>query len=392
MSTWAGIELGGFSIEEWQNTYHKWVFSELDRVREVGEQYEFIGYRLSADKLKRRLELRGINRDSVELEFKEYKAHWIDNIQKFVTEIEGIDQGTFSIYSKYLDVLKGCSLDSWIKLIPIAKNWSPGSHEDIEMSLSDVEKNQLEFMLSDYDEHPYYSCGDFHFPCCSSEIFTWVILQIVDSNSVCELDISGLVSSGWVDDFGDIAEHQAGRTKFYEGAKQEVVDIVGLCGTDINNAVLQRLSYSGLITILEAYLSDIAKRQVLNKESIKRRFVEKFKPFYSREKSICVSKIFKTLEQLDESIRECIDNLSFHNVETINSFYSSVLLIEIPEDIKRELSKAVDIRHDIIHRAGKTTRGEPIEICNHTVKEVSDLIIKILEFIDNQIVDGLLEH
>ncbi|GCF89139.1 HEPN/Toprim-associated domain-containing protein [Shewanella sp. M-Br] len=392
MSTWVGIELGGFTIEEWQNTYHKWVFSELDRVREISENETFIGYRLSADKLKRRLELKGVNRESVELEFKELKARWIKDIQEDVASFNEHENSCYLEYVKYLNGLQNCSLDSWIKLIPIAKNQTSNSQDNTKLVLSEAEQNLLEFMLSNYDEYPDYTCGGFHFPCLSSESYAWVILELTDPNVVCELNVFPLIDSGWIDDFGDIAESQAGYTKFFESAKLEIEAIIVLCNSDVKNPVLQRLSFSALITIMETYLSDIAKRQVLNKQSIKRRFVERFKPFYTSQKNICVSKIFQTLEQLDSSILDHINTLSFHNIETINTFYSNVLLIDLPKDIQGELAKCVQIRHDIVHRTGKTIKGEIVEISNQTVKKQAELVLVILKSVDSQIVDGLLEN
>ena len=80
MSTWAGVELGEYSIEEWQNTYHKWLFNDTDRVREVPKD-SFIGYRMDTATLRRRLELQGVNRLAVETEMDEVKLSWIKEMK-----------------------------------------------------------------------------------------------------------------------------------------------------------------------------------------------------------------------------------------------------------------------------------------------------------------------
>lgn len=400
MSTWAGIELGGYTIDEWQNTYHKWLFKDSERFREVSQDSQFIGYRMEAEKLKRRLELCGINRQSVELEFNEHKALWVEQLKSLLQTLGDDTKESLPDYNLYLDVLEKCSLDSWLKLLPIANRACRLVHDyetllkikirDIQISFTDAERNLLKFMRSDYDEFPHYTAGGYHFPCQSIDSYAWVILQVIEPGSVCELNISGLIDSGWVDDFEDLAEYQAGQTKFCERAKAEVSEITRLSESDGGNHVLQRLSYSGLITILEAYLADMAKRQVLNKDLIKRRFVERFEPFGRSQKSFKITELYSKIEQLDKLIIECIDSQSFHNVKTINAFYTSVLLITLPDHLRQRLSEAVDTRHDIVHRAGKTREGKPIEVSLKAVQKLSDLVLEVMASVDEQIVDGLL--
>lgn len=395
MSTWAGVELGKYSIEEWQNTYHKWLFNDGDRVREEPEG-SFIGYRIDTATLRRRLELQGVNRLAVEREMDEVKTLWIEEMKELLSVADLIEHR--DEYLCYIDGLQNCSIDSWLKLLPVARAASISEHTSTQKKspdetdiLTTAEQNLLKFMCSDYDEHPNYSAGDHHFPCHSSFSYAWAILQVVKSDVVCELDISGLINSGWVDDFDDLAEYQAGQTKFYERAKVEIQEITKLSESIEANKVLQRLSYSGLVTILEAYLSDIVKRQVLNKDYIKRRFVEKFDPFAKSQNKLEITEIYSRMEQLDKLIIDCIDKLSFHSVETIKGFFSSVLLFSISDELSSHLSKAIITRHDIVHRAGRTKDGEANEVSQADVQALSELLLEVMTTIDYQIVDGLLE-
>ncbi|RUO68343.1 HEPN/Toprim-associated domain-containing protein [Idiomarina ramblicola] len=393
MSTWAGVDLGEYSIEEWQNTYHKWLFNDTDRVRETPED-SFIGYRIDTATLRRRLELQGVNRLAVETEMDEVKLLWIKEMKELLSDTDFREH--HDNYLCYIDGLLNCSIDSWLKLIPVARAISISEHKSTQNksheteNLTAAEQNLLKFMCSNYDEYPNYSAGAYHFPCKSSFSYAWAILHVVESDVVCELDISGLIDSGWVEDFDDLAEYQAGQTKFYERAKVEINEITQLSRLDEANRVLQRISYSGLVTILEAYLSDIVKRQVLNKESIKRRFVEKFDPFAKSQKKLEITEIYFRMEQLDQLIIDCIDNLSFHSVKTIKDFFSSVLLISIPHELSDSLAKAIITRHDIVHRAGRTKDGDSNEVSQSDVQALSQLLMKVMACIDSQIVDGLL--
>jgi hypothetical protein len=50
----------------------------------------------------------------------------------------------------------------------------------------------------------------------------------------------------------------------------------------------------------------------------------------------------------------------------------------------------VDTRHDIVHRAGKTRGGEPIEVTLQSVQKLSGLVLEVMASVDEQIVDRLL--
>ncbi|WP_156804475.1 HEPN/Toprim-associated domain-containing protein [Gallaecimonas xiamenensis] len=389
MSTFAGIEIGDYNITEWQNTYHQWLFVDTDRVRDVDGENIFIGFRADAGKIKRRLELIGINKDSVRLELEELKSTWIKDIKSLIN-LFNENEEISSQYCNYLNGLETSSIESWLKIIPIVKDRDCYKNEGY-IHLSDDEKNLFEFINSDYDEYPNYTSGGYRFPCFSIESYAWLILQLTEDNTLCELDISALIDSGWVDDFDDIKEFQAGSTIFFDQAKKEIEEIVNLVSSDQNATILKRLVYGGLIGVLEAYLADVAKRQTLNKKAIKRRFVERFTLFNENKKKISVSEIYKTIEGIDRSIIECIDSLSFHNIKTIKSFYSSVLLIDFHDAVINQLSNAVSTRHDVVHRAGKTPEGEAIEITNQAINELSKLILSIMEFVDKKIIDGLLD-
>lgn len=96
------------------------------------------------------------------------------------------------------------------------------------------------------------------------------------------------------------------------------------------------------------------------------------------------------MEQLDNQIIECLDNLSFHNVKTIKAFFPSVLLVKISDDLSDRLAVAEITRHDIVHRAGRTKDGKSNEVTLADVKAVSTLVLDIITSVDSQIVDGIL--
>ncbi|WP_438419985.1 HEPN domain-containing protein [Aeromonas hydrophila] len=140
---------------------------------------------------------------------------------------------------------------------------------------------------------------------------------------------------------------------------------------------------------MEAYLSDTMKRNVLNRHAIKRRFVESLEKFVKNK--IQASTFFIFMDSLDRKITEEIDSISFHNVDVITGLYKNVLLCRFSEDKVAELKSYVETRHDIVHRNGKKTDGSITHITKENVENLITLVSDVVSYIDQQILDGLLD-
>ena len=147
--------------------------------------------------------------------------------------------------------------------------------------------------------------------------------------------------------------------------------------------------YAAVISAMETYLSDTLRKQVFVKPAIKRRFVEAHGKFKGNH--LDLSDIYTWLEKLDSFITDVIDSESFHNIVSVNKLYKNVLLTDIPKLHMDKLVKAIAIRHDIVHRNGKTLDGIIHQL---TMDEVHQLVLDVdaaIQHIDKQIKDGLLD-
>ncbi|MGX1114616.1 hypothetical protein ACSSVW_004079 [Pseudoalteromonas sp. MBR-15] len=80
MGSFADIKINNHELLSWKNTYDEWFFTKQDREREVHDDEElqdFIGYKVDAKTLKRRLQLAGYDLRSAEQDFNEVKSSWI---------------------------------------------------------------------------------------------------------------------------------------------------------------------------------------------------------------------------------------------------------------------------------------------------------------------------
>lgn len=137
---------------------------------------------------------------------------------------------------------------------------------------------------------------------------------------------------------------------------------------------LYRQLYAGAITSMEAFLSSTLLKVILSSDENKRKFVEKYLPY--RDEQITFANIFEQMENLDIKIQETLRGLMYHNLGKIKPIYKEVLDIDLG-DI-REIMKAVQIRHDIVHRSGKDKDGN----LHHIKKEdVFALVEKVSHLI-----------
>ncbi len=118
---------------------------------------------------------------------------------------------------------------------------------------------------------------------------------------------------------------------------------------------MHRLLYANIIIAIEVYLSDTFKNEVISNDSLTRRFVETA-PFFQKQK-ISIFDIYNKMDDIKDSVNDYLTTFIWHRLDKIKQMYKDTLGIEFPEDVVA-LENAIRIRHDIVHRNGKTKNGE----------------------------------
>lgn len=175
----------------------------------------------------------------------------------------------------------------------------------------------------------------------------------------------------------EFAENEDDYVNFvYDLTPEKITDVLDEIETLSENtkAYLNRQLYAGAITSMEAYLSSTLLKAVLVSNESKRRFVEKYLPY--RDEHIAFSCIFEQMDKIDITIQETLRGLMYHNLGKIKPIYKDVLDVDLG-DIG-SIMKAVQIRHDIIHRSGRDKDGNLHNIKKEDVitlvEDVSSLI------------------
>lgn len=139
---------------------------------------------------------------------------------------------------------------------------------------------------------------------------------------------------------------------------------------------LHYMLYAKIITNIETYLGDTLKSIVLNDEKYLRKFVQEYSPYKKEEFKMC--DIFDKYDRIKDIVKQSLDKILYHDLGKIKQIYIKILDVDMG-DISI-LSKAVVIRHDIVHRNGKDKEGN-VQII--TKKMVSELAHTANDFIYN---------
>jgi hypothetical protein len=375
------------TISETQNRFYQWYFRKSERSIEKDTDADAISYRyvMPGKTLRRRLELDGYNLVSLQREFDQQLLQ----MQKDCKAMIEIDPNGKA--SRLLPVLERSTLKNWLTRL------GQISEQKLESSAWGTPDKEfgdalLNFMLS--SEPCYFSdypgAGGYSFPCTTEDGYAVALLEVLPEDVTCILDISDLISGGWTDAFDDLVEFQQKYTNFYGAFKLAINDVISLMELAPDNEALCRMLYASVITAVETYLSDTLRKQVFVKPSVKRRFVESHGKF--RGNLFGLNDIYTRLETLDTVIAKVIDEESFHSIISVKSLYQNVLLTHIPKNHMDKLLLAVSIRHDIVHRNGKSLLGKRHIISLTEVKQLIEDVDAAIQHIDKQVKDGLLEE
>lgn len=140
---------------------------------------------------------------------------------------------------------------------------------------------------------------------------------------------------------------------------------------------LKRQIYASIMAALEAFLSETFINLTNDHPEYFRNFIESYPDF--KERKIEMSRIFAEQERIKETAKKVMVEIIYHNLAKVSKMYNSTFKIDFP-DIAI-MAKCVHIRHDIVHRNGKTVDGKPVplnkEVIAELIKQTSSFVREI---------------
>lgn len=146
--------------------------------------------------------------------------------------------------------------------------------------------------------------------------------------------------------------------------------------------IIHRNFYANVISCMEAYLSDIAIGKIMQNEEYKRRFV-KTSPHFNKT-SIKASDIYDYYGELDKTIQAQLRDIIYHKLGQVKQLYKATFNIDLGEI--GPLMKAIQRRHDIVHRNGHDKEGRIVEITKEDVQQLITMVSNFITNIENQFI------
>jgi len=145
-----------------------------------------------------------------------------------------------------------------------------------------------------------------------------------------------------------------------------------------------RMLYASVITILETYLSDAFYELVIDSDEMVNRLFLNAQELNTKKYS--VTEVIEWSSKKRDLAAEYMQKVVWHNLPKIASLYRCVLNIDIPLDNDR-IHTAISMRHDLVHRNGKTKSGGSHRITKAGITQLVDEVNGFVELIDKQIDD-----
>lgn len=136
------------------------------------------------------------------------------------------------------------------------------------------------------------------------------------------------------------------------------------------NTILKLQIYTGVIGAMETFLSDAMINLTLSDKNLIRNFVEAY-PDFTKQK-FDLKDIFNEYDKIQFTVKNVLLDTIYHDLRKVREMYRSTFKIEFPD--LSEPIKCVLLRHDIVHRNGKSKDGTLLNINTSEVDKTIQII------------------
>ncbi len=144
-----------------------------------------------------------------------------------------------------------------------------------------------------------------------------------------------------------------------------------------------RMIFASVITALETYFSDAFFKIVIDNENL----IEKLmltNPEFNK-KQYALSEVIDWRKNIQKKVADYLfNNIIWHNLAKVSNIYRDVLGIDFPDDIS-QLHKAISIRHDLVHRNGRTKSGAIHKLEKQDLLELISDVKKLVDHVNSEL-------
>lgn len=230
-------------------------------------------------------------------------------------------------------------------------------------------------------DHDSQSQDDFDVECqnCNHQINVTMCTGIWSSWGEIDIDGANLIS---VDDFIEPDDDYYDNVKFEDSHNDtlEILEAIKDLSPEHQNKLCMLL-YANVITKMETFLCDTLAQYVMSDKKYKKRFVSTYEPL--KNGKLTYSEIYEKYDSLDDIIKEKLAEIIYHRMEQVSNIYKNVIGIDINPSGK--IYRAIQNRHNIVHRNGKDKEGNLLNISKEEVKELSEYMVDYINDIKEKI-------
>jgi len=168
--------------------------------------------------------------------------------------------------------------------------------------------------------------------------------------------------------------------QYYSNFHYEIQNLQKLNDLKIEDSGLQQILkkqiYIGCVGILETFLSDTLINLTTNDDEYFRNFITSHPKF--RQHKFELREIFEQTDKLKDTAKKVMLDTIYHDLRKVREIYLATFKTDFPEI--RDILKFILIRHDLVHRNGKTKQDILVNI---NKKDVNDVLKRITTFVDD---------
>lgn len=157
--------------------------------------------------------------------------------------------------------------------------------------------------------------------------------------------------------------------KKFEGEISSLLSLLTISLADNNlKRILNRQIFISAIGTMETFLSEVFIIKTFDDKKYLKNFVNSHPVF--KQTKFELREIFQEYERIEETAKKIILDTIFHNLPTVSNMYKDTFEIDFPSI--NDMYKYVMLRHDLVHRNGKTKDGDLVPIEDEDILKLTD--------------------
>lgn len=184
------------------------------------------------------------------------------------------------------------------------------------------------------------------------------------------------VDSGWLTEGSSVNTYD-----YFQESISETKKLLSVHGEDNGDSLINKMIFVQSITAMEAYLGDSLIKEVMNDREAIINLLSSSNGGELINKKFNLLDIYRNEDLVSDTLRDYLTNILYHNLPKVCGLYERALDIQIPLDdpVKLKLLRAIEHRHDCVHRNGFSKNGDKLDV--FTREFVSETIEVLQAFV-----------